>query len=147
MGAKIHLKGKKIPFNKRVLKRAILDYLNHKGFLVDTLLLSFITDDEILKINQDFLKHDYYTDIITFDYSSAGVLRGELYISMDRVRDNAFQYECDFKEELMRVIAHGLLHLMGYKDKTRQEKGAMRKEENFAIEFFKSKMFHVEQKG
>ena len=78
----------------------------------------FCDDDYLLGINQQFLNHDTFTDIITFDYSSEGMIEGEIYISTDRVKENAGTYDVDFIEELRRVMAHGLLHLMGYGDKT-----------------------------
>jgi rRNA maturation RNase YbeY len=141
---KILIKGKKIPIKKSVLKNIIRDYIHLKGFFADTLLFSFLSDAELLNINQKFLRHNHYTDIITFDYSKDKFLLGEIYISLDRVKENALNYATTYEDEILRVIAHGILHLMGYKDKTSKEKRLMRKEEDLAISFFKSKLFHVE---
>lgn len=104
----------------------------------------FVNDDDLLEINKKFLNHDELTDIITFDYSDKEVLSGEIFISLERVKDNATKLKIPFEEELLRVMAHGILHLMGLKDKTKIEKKRMRREEEKAIRFL-LKMFHVEQ--
>jgi rRNA maturation RNase YbeY len=95
----------------------------------------FCDDEYLLGINKSFLHHDYYTDIITFDLTEPGskVLSGEIYISIDTVRDNALHFKCSFKEELHRVIFHGCLHLCGYGDKKKVEKAVMRSKENFYL--------------
>lgn len=98
----------------------------------------FCSDDYLLKINQDYLHHNTYTDIITFDYSEDGGIKGEVYISIDRVKDNARIFDVDFESELLRVMAHGVLHLLGYGDITVEEKEVMRRLENE-----KMKLFHV----
>lgn len=106
------------------------------------------SDDFLLNINQQFLNHDYYTDIITFDYSAEkkeGSIEGELYISIDRVKENAKKHKITTHEELRRVMIHGLLHLCGLKDKTTKEKANMRAAENKHLQQFEafSKTFHV----
>ena len=100
----------------------------------------FCSDDFLLEINQSYLNHDTYTDIITFDYNEDGLLNGEIYISTDRVVENALRFRESETNELHRVMVHGLLHLCGYPDKTDEEKDMMRKLENEKI-----KMFHVKQ--
>lgn len=91
----------------------------------------FCSDEHLLGINKDFLKHDFYTDIITFDLSSdKREIEGEVYISIDRVKDNAKTVGVSFNEELHRVIFHGALHLCGYKDKTSKDSLIMRRKEN-----------------
>jgi len=94
--------------------------------------LSFIfTNDEyLLNINKEYLKHDYYTDIITFDYCVEDTLNGEIYISIDRVKENADEFKQTFERELHRVIIHGVLHLIGKEDHTEEEKADMRKSED-----------------
>lgn len=91
----------------------------------------FCSDEYLLQMNKDFLSHDYYTDIITFDNSELkGKIEGDIFISIDRVRDNAKLQQTTLKDELHRVLAHGLLHLTGYKDKTKKESTLMRKKED-----------------
>ncbi len=91
----------------------------------------FCSDEHLLNINKDFLKHDYYTDVITFDLSSSrNEIEGEVYLSVDRIKDNAKQLGVSFKEELHRVVFHGALHLCGYKDKKKEDALVMRSREN-----------------
>jgi probable rRNA maturation factor len=93
----------------------------------------FCSDKRLLEINRQFLNHDYYTDIITFDLSESSSTQAEIYISVDRVRDNAKQLGSSFKSELHRVVFHGALHLCGYRDKTTKEKEEMREKEGFYL--------------
>ena len=99
----------------------------------------FCDDEYLLGINQQYLNHDTYTDIITFDYCDGDTISGDIFISVERVKDNAQEYSVSFEEELHRVMAHGVLHLLGYKDKSEQEARLMREKENEKI-----KLFHVE---
>lgn len=101
----------------------------------------FCSDEYLLNINQNYLNHNTYTDIITFDYSKDNILEGEIYISIERVKENAKAYKVSFTNELLRVLAHGLLHLSGYKDKTKKEKEIMHNKENEKLN-----LFHVKQK-
>jgi rRNA maturation RNase YbeY len=103
---------------------------------IKNLAYNFCSDEELLQINQQFLKHNTYTDIITFDYCENGFIAGEIYISIDRVKENAEKLNLTQEEELLRVIAHGLLHLCGYKDKTPEHIKKMRSAENRAIKLF-----------
>ena len=93
---------------------------------VGNLCFIFVPDEKILEINRQFLQHDYYTDIITFDNSEGNTVSGEMYISTDTVRSNAEEYHTGFQNELMRVIVHGVLHLCGHNDKTEAEQQQMR---------------------
>lgn len=94
----------------------------------------FCSDEYLLQMNRDFLDHDYYTDIITFDNSEvSGKIEGDIFISIDRVKDNAQQQKTSLKDELHRVLVHGLLHLTGYKDKTSKEQEIMRKKEDSSL--------------
>ena len=99
----------------------------------------FCTDDYLLKINKEYLNHDTFTDIITFDYTDGHMLSGDIFISTDRVKENAGIFNVDFLNELRRVMSHGILHLVGFGDKTYEEKENMRAKEEEKI-----KMFHVE---
>lgn len=94
----------------------------------------FCSDNYILDVNVKYLGHDYYTDIITFDYCEKDILSGDLFISIDTVRDNAEFYKTEFNDELNRVIVHGLLHLIGYDDHTQEEQKIMREKENYYLE-------------
>ena len=100
----------------------------------------FCDDDYLGEINLQYLNHCTYTDIITFDYSNGGIITGDIFISTERVDDNSKKFNTAFENELKRVMAHGVLHLMGYDDKTEVEKEVMRAKEDELI-----KMFHVEQ--
>lgn len=100
----------------------------------------FCDDEYLLNLNEEFLKHDTYTDIITFDYSVGKILQGDIYISTERVKENSDEYNVSFEEELRRVIIHGVLHLCGYKDKTKEQSLLMRQKEEEKME-----LFHVEQ--
>lgn len=93
----------------------------------------FCDDEYLLKVNQDYLQHDYYTDIITFDYVKGKTISGEIFVSLQRISDNASTLSKNYEEELRRVLAHGILHLCGYKDKTEQEEQLMRSKEDFYI--------------
>ena len=97
----------------------------------------FCSDPYILDINKKYLKHNYYTDIITFDYCEGQVLSGDLFISVDTVRANADFYKTDFSEELNRVIIHGVLHLAGYDDQTDEQKAQMRSKEDYYLKIRK----------
>lgn len=99
----------------------------------------FCSDAYLLDLNQQFLQHDTYTDILSFDDCMGNLLQGEIYISIDRVTENAKEFEVPFEEELRRVLVHGVLHFCGYKDKTTEEAAQMREKENEKL-----KLFHVE---
>lgn len=93
----------------------------------------FCSDEHLLTINKEYLNHDYYTDIITFDYTEKGIVSGDIFISIDRIKDHANDYKVTFENELYRVIAHGVLHLIGYNDKTDEEQELMTKMEDTCL--------------
>lgn len=93
----------------------------------------FCSDNYILDINQKFLSHDYFTDIITFDYCEGERLNGDLFISVDSVRENALEYGEEFDRELARVMVHGILHLIGYDDHTAKDQKIMRSKEDYYL--------------
>jgi rRNA maturation RNase YbeY len=116
-----------------------LELLIHQsGFSSRSISIVFCSDAFLLEMNRNYLNHDYFTDIITFDYSDKQQLSGELFISVDRVKENANDRKLQYEEELLRVIAHGVLHLMGFKDKTKKDAVNMRKAEDSALQQFKS---------
>jgi probable rRNA maturation factor len=98
----------------------------------------FCSDDYLLNINQSFLKHDYFTDIITFNYNSDKLISGDIFISVETVRLNAVEFNVSEQDEFLRVIIHGILHLLGFNDQIENETKEMRRQENLAIEKFKS---------
>lgn len=101
---------------------------------VGELIFIFCSDDKLLEINKKHLNHDYFTDIITFDLShNIDIVRGEIYISTDRVNENAKMMGKTFENELYRVIIHGVLHLLGYKDKSEEEAVSMREQEDYCL--------------
>ena len=103
------------------------------GFAIGDINYIFCSDERELEVNREFLGHDYYTDIITFDYSTASTLNGDIFISLDTVRSNAEQLGIDFDSELHRILIHGILHLTGQGDKTPDTKAEMTRKENLAL--------------
>jgi len=127
----------KLP-DRTALKHFITEIFRKEKQQLQELNLIFCTDKRLLEINRDFLQHNYYTDIITFDLTPPGAKAkmAEIYISVDRVRDNAKTQDQRFQDELHRVIFHGALHLCGFKDKSAAEKALMRKKEEFYLEAY-----------
>lgn len=116
--------------DKLKIKQWIKNTIKEEGSRVGDIAIIFCSDEYLLNINNQYLQHDYYTDIITFDYSEEGVVSGDLMISIDRVKENATIQNTTFEDELHRVIIHGVLHLLGYKDKTAKEEKQMRGKED-----------------
>jgi rRNA maturation RNase YbeY len=104
--------------------------VNSLGFTIGELSFIFCSDEYIKKINIKYLTHHFFTDVITFDYSKEKLLFGDVYISIERVKENSKTYKTSFNEEMFRVIIHGVLHLCGFDDKTKEEKSLMRSKEN-----------------
>lgn len=133
---KVHFFYQSVSFtlNQRTaLKKFIQGIFKKEGKALDSINFIFCTDKALLEINRQYLKHDFYTDIITFDLSDGNSIQAEVYISIDRVRDNAKQMDVSFKQELHRVVFHGALHLCGYGDKTKSEKEKMREMEDLYL--------------
>ena len=116
--------------NNRWLKMVAGSELRRLG----AINIIFCSDRYILDVNMKYLQHDYFTDIITFDYCEKDVLAGDLFISIDSVRENALYYGTEFADELNRVMVHGLLHLIGYDDHTPEQTAEMRRKENYYLE-------------
>ena len=124
---KFELKGKLL--NNRWLKMVVGSEVKKMG----DLSIIFCSDPYILDINLRYLQHDYFTDIITFDYCEGDTVSGDLFISIDSVRENALFYGASFENELDRVMVHGVLHLLGYDDHTPEEQAVMRAKENYYV--------------
>ncbi len=125
--------------NKTRLKAQLVSLFKNEGALVESMEYIFCTDAYLLGINKQFLKHNFYTDIITFNLANKNApIQGEIYISIDRVKENAQTHQTTYKEELHRVIFHGALHLCGYKDKLPSDIKKMRKaEDSYLAAYFK----------
>ena len=125
--------------SRRLISRWIKEIVAHAELKVGELSIVFCSDPYILAVNRQYLGHDYYTDIITFDYCEGSVLSGDLIISVDIVRANAEEYgAASFEEELHRVIIHGVLHLIGFDDHTPKDRAEMRRQENAALALLKT---------
>jgi probable rRNA maturation factor len=128
--------------NRTRLKRFLVALFKQQRYPLNELNYIFCSDNYLLDINRQYLNHDYYTDILTFDLSEKGQpINAEIYISVDRVRENAREFGSSVKQELHRVIFHGALHLCGYKDKTPAQEKEMRKMEEKYLDLW----FHVKQ--
>ncbi|MDY6395869.1 MAG: rRNA maturation RNase YbeY [Synergistales bacterium] len=119
------------------IKRWIKQVVENAGFRLGSVSYIFCSDEKILEVNKQYLNHDFYTDIITFDYVEKDIINGDIFISTDRVRENAQEFNVAFEEELHRVIIHGILHLLGQQDHSPKEEKQMRKKENEALLLFK----------
>lgn len=119
--------------NKRKTAAWIKKVASTYNNIVGEIAYIFCNDEKILEINREFLKHDFYTDIISFDYSEGEIISGDIFISLDTVRSNSQKYTSDYREELYRVIIHGVLHLCGFNDNSEEESTAMRNAEDQAL--------------
>ena len=136
----IHFFSEEIPFKlkeKLNRKRWLTKIATNAGFKIKELNYVFCSDEYLYQMNRDYLKHDTYTDIITFDNSeNKDDIEGDIFVSIDRVRENAKTHAQEMETEMNRVLAHGLLHLMGYKDKTQEEAALMRLKEEESIKLY-----------
>lgn len=123
-------------FERRKLKLHIQKLIHNEKGIVGEISIVLCSDEHLLGVNREFLKHDYYTDIITFDYSEDNFISGDLLISIDRIKDNASLNKTSSLQEFHRVVFHGLLHLCGYGDKTPSEKISMKQKEEFYLNLF-----------
>lgn len=119
--------------DERKVSRWIRAVAAEYGFGVGNIHYIFCSDERELEVNREFLGHDYYTDVITFDYSTGSVLNGDIFISLDTVRSNAEMVGVTFEQELYRILIHGILHLTGQADKTPETKAQMTEKENKAL--------------
>jgi rRNA maturation RNase YbeY len=117
-------------------RKFLSECIKSEGFEAEEINYIFCGDEYLLKINRDFLQHDYYTDVIGFQYSEARQLSGDIYISIERVQENAKENRVGFENELARVMIHGVLHFMNYKDKSAADAKKMKNAENKYLELF-----------
>jgi probable rRNA maturation factor len=121
----------------KIQKRKITNWINEtitsEGKILGDISFIFCSDNYLLGVNNQYLNHDYFTDIITFDYVENNIISGDIFISCDRVKDNAIEYKTGFNNELSRIIIHGILHLLGYKDKNKKDKSLMTQKEDFYL--------------
>jgi rRNA maturation RNase YbeY len=136
--------GTKAKIKRNKIKQWIINITSDYNIIPKEVNYIFCNDDYILEINKEYLGHNYYTDIITFDLSDGGSTEKivDIFISVDRIKDNSVLQNSSLEEEMLRVIIHGILHVCGFNDKTKKEKEIMRKVENAAIERYYA-MFHV----
>lgn len=128
---------KKITISPRnYYKNWVTEIIRSKGYKTGNIHYIFVDDDYLLDLNRKYLNHDWYTDIITFNYSEKEILSGDIFISVDRVLENAKEYNVKREEELLRVMAHGILHLCGLNDESEVEKIEMKRCEDYSIEQF-----------
>jgi rRNA maturation RNase YbeY len=121
---------------KRDITRWIKNIASTYGKRVGVIAYLFCSDSKILDVNRQYLQHDYYTDIITFDYTEGDILSGDIYVSLDTVRSNSEQFQTGYMEELYRVMIHGILHLCGIDDETPEMQDEMTREEDRALASF-----------
>lgn len=130
-------------FNQLAVNEWIKQVAHNHGRVVGPLTYIFCSDDRILEVNRQFLKHDYFTDIITFDYSSHKRISGDIFISVDTVKSNAELFQRAYNEEFMRVVIHGVLHLCGINDKGPGEREIMEAHENDALAILPQNVFEL----
>ena len=133
----IHFFSEDIPFqlkNKRRIAQWLQSVISSENKKCGDIGYIFVSEEKILELNNKFLQHDYYTDIITFDNTVGDMINGEMYLSIDTIRYNSGLFEITFENELLRVIVHGVLHMCGYHDGTMEEQQNMRKLENKYLE-------------
>jgi rRNA maturation RNase YbeY len=126
-------------FKPEFFVSSLSDLVASEGFYEGDITVVFVTDEYLLDMNRTHLDHDYYTDIITFDYTESNFISGDLFISYDRVLDNSKEFNVSSYNELCRVVFHGVLHLCGYKDKSSEDEKLMRAKESFYLEKYVSR--------
>ena len=133
MSVFFHKENVSFSINEELVVKWLDESVKPLGFVIGELSFIFCSDEYLKEINIKYLNHDFFTDVITFDYSKEKLLFGDVYVSTDRVKENAKTYNSSFNKELFRVIIHGVLHLCGFNDKTKKEKTLIRSKENEAL--------------
>jgi len=122
-----------VSINQNHIKKYINSLINNELKECGEISVVFCSDNYLLEMNKQYLNHDYFTDIITFDYVEGDTISGDLFISFDRIKENAEQFNTELVKEIYRVVFHGVLHLVGYNDKTDEEQSLMTEKENFYL--------------
>lgn len=125
---------------RRLTSGWIKSVIVNEGKSLGDISFIFCSDSYLLKVNQKYLEHDYYTDIITFDYVEGKTISGDIFISVDRVGENSIQFSKSFENELNRILVHGVLHLIGYKDKSKKDKKLMTQKENIYLNLLENSL-------
>ena len=139
--SEVHFFSEEVDFTypeKEVILRWLINITSEEGKTITSINYIFCSDNHLHKINMEHLNHDTLTDIITFPYGEGEIVEGDIFISIERVRENAQEYKVLLEEELIRVMAHGVLHMCGYKDKSLEDQNLMRKREDKAIVLWKA---------
>lgn len=123
--------------NKLKIKKWLKNTIIEEKTKLGDINYIFCSDEQLLKINIEYLNHDFYTDIITFDYRKNDTISGDIFISIDRIKENSGINNTNFEDELNRVLVHGILHIIGYKDKSPEDSKLMRKKENYYLTLYK----------
>jgi probable rRNA maturation factor len=119
--------------NEQTISKWIINAIISEGFKIEEINYVFCDDEYLHKLNVEFLNHDTLTDVISFDYTVGKIIQGDIFISIERVRENAIEFSTSFENELKRVMIHGVLHYCGYKDKTVEDEKQMRSKEDFYL--------------
>ena len=125
---------------RRITSGWIKSVIVYEGKSLGDISFIFCSDSYLLKVNQKYLEHDYYTDIITFDYVEGNTVNGDIFISVDRVGENSIQFSKSFENELNRILVHGVLHLIGYKDKSKKDKKLMTQKEDIYLNLLENSL-------
>ena len=125
-----------ISFNSKSIINWIENIVNQEDKIVGDLCFILCSDKYLLNINQQYLQHDYFTDIITFDYSDKNIISGDIFISVDRVTENSENLNIPFQKEFLRIVIHGILHLLGYDDKSEFDKNLMTSKEDACLKLY-----------
>ena len=123
-------------FERKILKSGLSWLIREHKKELGNIDVIFCSDEELLKMNKEYLQHDYFTDVISFDYSEGIIISGDIFISIDRIRENAGNMNISMQNEIRRVVGHGVLHLIGFEDGTVSERKNMTREEDKFLKFF-----------
>ena len=138
MPVSFHFEIPVFPIERKKIRAWIITSIKSYGFKCDNISIIFISKNRITELNKTYLKHNYSTDVITFNYNDKFTINGDIFICIDQVKDNSKSYNTTFTDELLRVIIHGVLHLIGFNDKSVKERNIMQFEEDKCLNFFRT---------